>query len=274
MFSGMVSAQSAPAPADKPAEKAEAVSPEQLKKDISYYLGLNSGMQLSEIPTLTEEDIDMEVFAKGISAGMKGNLPTKEEQASIEKSLNAFQEQISARIQQKAAKNLEEGKKFLEENAKKEGIVKTDSGLQYKIEKKGEGKQYSEKDYKNPVFKVKYKGTKIDGSVFDESGDTAIDMPLQVIPGFGEALKMMPVGSKWTLYIPSDLAYMEQGAGSKIGPNEVLIFDLELEGIEEGPEQGPGGAPAMSMEELEAMLKAQGIDVDGAPEGNDKKGDQ
>lgn len=122
---------------------------------------------------------------------------------------------------------LEKGKAFLTENAKKEGVVTLPSGLQYKVLVAGNGP----KPTANQTVKVNYEGTLIDGTVFDSSyrrGEPIEFGVTQVIPGWVEGLQLMPVGSTWMLYIPSNLAYGEYGAGGAIGPNETLIFKVEL----------------------------------------------
>ncbi|TAJ11848.1 FKBP-type peptidyl-prolyl cis-trans isomerase [Marinilabiliaceae bacterium JC017] len=126
-----------------------------------------------------------------------------------------------------ATENLEKGKKFLEENKKKAEVKVTDSGLQYEILRAGKG----EKPQASSQIKCQYHGTLLNGKVFDSSverGDTASFRVNGVIKGWTEALQLMPVGSKWRLYVPSELAYGEKGAGNDIGPNEVLIFDVDL----------------------------------------------
>jgi FKBP-type peptidyl-prolyl cis-trans isomerase FklB len=138
---------------------------------------------------------------------------------------------IESKKEREAAENVAAGKKYLEENAKKEGVSVTDSGLQYEILKEGTGPIPTAKDRVN----VHYHGTLIDGTVFDSSverGTPATFGVTQVIKGWVEALQMMPVGSKWRLTIPSEIAYGERGAGGAIGPGATLIFDVELLGIE------------------------------------------
>jgi FKBP-type peptidyl-prolyl cis-trans isomerase FklB len=124
-------------------------------------------------------------------------------------------------------KNVKEGETFLAANKKKEGVVTLPSGLQYKILKTGDGP----KPTKDQTVKCHYRGTLIDGTEFDSSykrGEPT-EFPVgQVIKGWTEALQLMPVGSKWQLFIPSDLAYGPNGAGQMIGPNVTLIFDIEL----------------------------------------------
>ena len=180
--------------------------------------------------------------------------PAKD-QEQLKPALDAFQKQIDERISAKAKANLEASKKFMEENGKKEGVTTTKSGLQYKIVNKGGEEKFDEKKFKNPMFKVKYKGTLLDGTVFDDTKGKSVELPLQVIPGFAEALTTMPVGSKWIVYIPSELAYGENTPGAPIEPNSPLIFDLELDGISEAP--APQGGPMrISPEQLQEMLKA------------------
>ena len=121
--------------------------------------------------------------------------------------------------------NQQEADEFLAENKDKEGIVTTDSGLQYEILTEGEG----ESPTAGSTVKVKYKGTLLDGTVFDESGDAEVEFGVgQVIKGWTEALQLMKPGAKWRLYIPPSLAYGESGSGAKIGPNSALIFEVEL----------------------------------------------
>jgi len=127
--------------------------------------------------------------------------------------------------------NAEAGKKFLEENAKRDGVVTLPSGLQYEVIKQGTGPIPTAQDR----VRVHYHGTLIDGTVFDSSverNEPATFGVTQVIKGWVEALQLMPVGSKWRLFIPAELAYGERGAGGAIGPNETLIFEVELLGIE------------------------------------------
>ena len=242
--------------ADQPKQEKEiTVSPEQMKKDLGYFLGFQSGQQLGSVPTLTFDDLDQESFLQGIKDGMVRK-PAKD-QDQLKPALDAFQKQIDERIAAKAKSNLEASKKFMEENGKKEGVVTTKSGLQYKVEKKGGDEKFDEKKFKNPMFKVKYKGTLLDGTVFDDTKGQSVELPLQVIPGFAEALTTMPVGSKWIVYIPSELAYGENTPGAPIEPNSPLIFELELDGISEAP--APQGGPmSISPEQLQEMLKQNG----------------
>ena len=148
--------------------------------------------------------------------------------AALEKGLQAKQEKASAGM---AEKNAAAGAEFLASNRKREGVTTTPSGLQYEVLNKGDGPT-PKRDEK---VKVHYHGTLIDGTVFDSSVQRNEPITFgvtDVIPGWTEALQLMPVGSKWKLFIPSGLAYREAGKGPVIGPNATLVFEVELLGIE------------------------------------------
>ena len=146
-----------------------------------------------------------------------------------------MQEKQVAQLKEMQEKNKKVGEAYLAENKKKKGVVVTESGLQYEVVKKGNGQKVKEGDQ----VKVHYTGTFVDGSVFDDSrkrNEPAVFGVDQVIPGWSEALKLMDVGSRYTLAIPSSLAYGEQGAPPVIEPNSVLLFDVELIAIEKKEE--------------------------------------
>jgi len=175
----------------------------------------------------------MEVDINLVVKGMKDELTGKKVLLSddeLRKTMTAYQQEIRRKqIQERKVAALDkkkEGDAFLEENKKKEGVVILPSGLQYKILKAGEGKKPAADD----TVEVSYKGTLINGKVFDSSqpGTPLALRVKQVIPGWQEALQLMPVGSKWQLFIPPELAYGQQGAGAEIGPNATLIFEVEL----------------------------------------------
>ncbi len=260
LMAGVVGAQdNAAAPAAEPTNQAKEtkVSKEDMKKALGYFLGVQSGGQFSSIPTLTVDDIDWEAFNQGFADGLKRK-PSKT-QEELTAALDAFQDEINNRIEAQAKKNEELGKKFLEENAKKEGVVTTASGLQYKVINKGGDTKFDESKFKEPLFKLKYKGSLIDGTVFDQSPEgESVEFPLQLIPGFTEALKTMPIGAKWTIYVPAELGYGKNApAGSAIEPGSVLIFDIELEDIIEAPQQ-QGMPMQLSPEQLQQLLNQQG----------------
>jgi FKBP-type peptidyl-prolyl cis-trans isomerase len=207
------------------------------KDKISYAIGVNMAQSISEI----KDEIDLFVLQKGMTDKMQGNklLVTSEEAQPL---LQSFSEKLMAREQEKLArasqKNLEDGKAFLEENRTKEGVKTTESGLQYKVLKEGQGKSPKPSDR----VRVHYEGTKLDGTIFDSSykrGEPATFQADQVIKGWTEGLQLMKVGGKYRLFIPADLAYGVRGAGQEIGSNEVLQFDVELlEVLDNEPQEG------------------------------------
>lgn len=198
----------------------------QLDK-LSYALGLSMG---NNFRASGIQQINVEDFADGVASVFYGSTPkmTYDEAKKIIQDffldLQAKQEEAS---KQMAEVNEKAGKAFLEENGKRVEVKTTPSGLQYEVVKEGDGPTPTASDQ----VMVHYKGELIDGTVFDSSidrGQPATFGVTQVIPGWVEALQMMKVGSKWRLFIPSALAYGPQGAGGVIGPNQTLIFEVEL----------------------------------------------
>ncbi|QDT30749.1 Peptidyl-prolyl cis-trans isomerase Mip precursor [Gimesia panareensis] len=196
------------------------------KQKVSYGIGFNLGQNLMR----DNLDLDPQILAKGIIDAMTKQKPQMTED-EIRATLLAFQEQLRKDAQTKMEKaaqaNVAKGKKFLADNAKKEGVKTTKSGLQYKVIKSGKGKTPKLTD----EVTTHYRGTLIDGTEFDSSykRKQPATFPVnRVIGGWTEALQLMKEGDKWQLFIPSDLAYGERGSGPDIGPNEVLIFDIEL----------------------------------------------
>jgi FKBP-type peptidyl-prolyl cis-trans isomerase FklB len=190
---------------------------------VSYALGLSLGNNLlgSGVTSL-----DYNKLAQGIKDVFEKNKPEisyQEAQEIISEFFQALQSKISESAQS-------EGKAFLQENAKRPEVITLKSGLQYEVLTEGNGSIPKASD----TVKVHYHGTLIDGNVFDSSvrrGEPATFGVTQVISGWVEALQLMPVGSKWKLFIPSDLAYGAQGAGQAIAPHSTLIFEVELLGI-------------------------------------------
>jgi FKBP-type peptidyl-prolyl cis-trans isomerase FklB len=187
---------------------------------VSYCLGLSIA---SNLITSGVKTINTEAFTKALDDAFGGQKPEiNPEEAN--KILQEFFQNIQKEQSEAAT---EAGKQFLENNSKEEGVVTLDSGLQYKVINEGNG----EKPSINDKVKCHYEGRLINGAVFDSSyqRNEPATFPVNgVIKGWVEALQLMPTGAKWQLYIPSDLAYGPQGAGQLIGPNETLIFDVEL----------------------------------------------
>lgn len=259
-------AQEAPAPA--PAAEAAAVatpSPEEVKMVFSYLLGQQFGNQLAmDANTLKADDFDPAVFFKGVEDGLANKVDPEMQKKDVAACMNAFMQTLQERSATLSAANLEKGMAFLAENAKKPGVVTTASGLQYKVITEGKGRKYDEKkDGSSAIAQVTYEGKLIDGTVFDASA-TPVDMPLnRVIPGFSEAIKLMPIGSTWEVYIPANLAYGEQGPGI-IGNNATLIFNLSLTDIKPG--RGTQGNPIQLTPEILQQLQESGMQPVGTAE--------
>jgi len=209
----------------------EGASLKSLKDKASYSIGLNIGNNMKN----QSADIDQEAFAVGFKDAFSGKEPRLSE-TERKNALNQFQQEMRAKAETRhnelSAKNQTKSEKFLAENKKKKGVVTLPSGLQYKVISKGKG----EKPKLTDKVTTHYRGALIDGTEFDSSisrGEPATFPVNGVIPGWTEALQLMEVGSKWQLFIPSNLAYGERGAGQKIGPNATLIFDIELLSIQE-----------------------------------------
>ena len=197
---------------------------------MGYSLGASMGRQFRN----DKLQVDADALAKGVLEGFTADklaLTDEEVAAGMQQLQKSHSERMQAEQKAAADKNLAEGEAFLKDNATKEGVVTTESGLQYKIVTAGEGPKPGAED----VVKVHYRGTLIDGTEFDSSykrGEPVTFPVGGVIPGWVEALQLMPVGSKWELYIPSGLAYGPGGAGNQIGPNSALKFEVELLSIE------------------------------------------
>lgn len=196
---------------------------------LSYSFGYTVGKSL-KVQSITPSS--MELFNQGLQEGISGSDSPALAESEVQQIMMNYQSQQKMKMLAErnalAKKNEEEGKKFLDENAKKEGVVvSAKSGLQYKVVKEGTGKSPTATD----KVTVHYRGTLLDGSEFDSSysrGQPATFAVNGVIKGWTEALQMMKEGAKWQLFIPSHLAYGQHGAGGKIGPNATLIFDVEL----------------------------------------------
>ncbi len=187
---------------------------------VSYALGLSLGNNLMGSGV---KSLDYALLAKGIKDVMEQN-QTDMSYEEAQNLINSFFEKLQAEMSEKGQA---EGQAFLDANAKRPEVVTLTSGLQYEILTSGDGTVPTSTD----SVKVHYHGTTLDGNVFDSSvsrGEPATFGVTQVISGWVEALQLMPVGSKWKLFIPSNLAYGAQGAGQAIAPHATLIFEVEL----------------------------------------------
>ena len=202
------------------------VALENPKQKISYGIGLDIGRDIAA----QSLDLDHDILLRGISDGLsdkKPLLPEKEIEEVRENFLKERKAFLEKERQELAEKNLKAGKAFLAENSKREGIVTLASGLQYKIVNSGTGATPKVDDN----VKVHYRGLLPDGTEFESSytkGDAAVFPVNRVLPGWTEILQWMREGGKWKIFVPPALAYGEKGAGRLIGPNQVLIFEIEL----------------------------------------------
>jgi FKBP-type peptidyl-prolyl cis-trans isomerase FklB len=262
---GSVQAQQTPAakPATAPAAKtssgtkphpaATAKAPLVLstqKAKLSYALGMNIGSGVKSQPV----DIDPDILARGMKDAMTGAKPLltdDEVKGVLTQAQTEMRQKQQAKMQLEGATNKKEGEAFLAANKTKEGVVTLPSGLQYKILTAGTGPKPTASD----SVVCNYRGTLVNGKEFDSSYKRGqpVTFPVNgVIKGWQEALPLMPVGSKWQLFVPADLAYGDHGMSADLGPNSTLIFEVELLSIKDksaanAPAATPGGsAPAAS----------------------------
>ena len=189
---------------------------------LSYSMGIFFGQSVSR----QDMDLDVPAFIQAVEDVLKGT-DLKLDMKEMQQILSDYQKKEREQMVAQASTNKLDGEKYLEQNKTKEGVKQTESGLQYKVITAGEGKKPSA----DATVVVHYKGTLIDGTEFDSSysrGEPAELGVSHVIKGWQEALQLMPVGSKWQVVVPSELAYGQHGAGGKIGPNATLLFDIEL----------------------------------------------
>jgi FKBP-type peptidyl-prolyl cis-trans isomerase FklB len=260
LFACGVRAQQAPAkaPAAAPAQSTAGQAPAQApnlasgfktqKEKISYAIGMEMGKGVKAQGI----DVDPAIMTQGLKDGISGAKPQMSEE-ELRQVITSLQQEIRQKQMQAqeaaATENKTKGEAFLAENAKKDGVVALPDGLQYKVLTTGQGKKPQESD----TVLCNYKGTFLDGTEFDSSAKAGKPVPFElknVIPGFREILQLMPVGSKWQVFVPSNLAYGERGAGGVIGPNATLIFEVELVSIQDAapaasakPIPPAGGAP-------------------------------
>jgi FKBP-type peptidyl-prolyl cis-trans isomerase FklB len=243
--------------AAKPAAPAPLVLKTQQEK-ASYAIGANIGRGMKKDGV----QIDSRVLGRGISdalAGRKLAMTDEEMQAALTTLQAEVRKKLEAEAAAAAAANKAAGEQFLAANKSKEGVVTLPSGLQYKILKAGTGPKPTAADQ----VECNYKGTLVDGTEFDSSykrGQPATFPVGQVIKGWTEALQLMPVGSKWELFVPSNLAYGERGAGQRgadvIGPNSTLIFEVELLSIKEKAPAKPDAKPGEPASQGDAKPQA------------------
>jgi FKBP-type peptidyl-prolyl cis-trans isomerase FklB len=201
-------------------------------KEESWKVGYSLGYKLGERIKTEMDDLNVDGFVSGFQDAYAGGKDRKLTDEEMQASIQGYQEtrvtKMRDEMKLKGEQNSVGGKAFLAENGKKPGVTTTASGLQYEVLAEGSGPKPKATD----VVKAKYHGTLIDGTVFDSTrdrGDVPAEFPLnRVIPGWTEGLQLMSKGAKYKFYIPSELAYGERGAGPQVGPNAVLVFEVEL----------------------------------------------
>lgn len=218
------------------AQNEPAAAPASMDK-VSYFIGSQIGGNISNNFKQQGIDVDLENFLQAIRDKFEGK-PSKFTQEELEAAMEGFEKTMQAKQAEmekaqmaKAGEVKAAGAKFLADNGKREGVITTASGLQYEVLKKSEGAKPAATDRVN----VHYHGTLTNGKVFDSSVERGMPITFgvqEVIKGWTEALQLMTVGSKFKLFIPSELAYGDNGAGPDIGPGETLIFEVELLAIE------------------------------------------
>jgi FKBP-type peptidyl-prolyl cis-trans isomerase len=220
--------------------EAKQVSLDSDKAKLGYVMGLDAGLFFQQMQGDADADAFIEALKTTVNGGAVRMGPeevVKVKQAFMAQQQKKQEEQV-AKMAADAAANKETGEAFLAANKQREGIVTTQSGLQYEVITPANGNKPKATD----TVKVHYRGTLIDGTEFDSSiaRGEPLTFPLnRVIPGWAEGVQLMSVGSKYRFYVPSDLAYGPRGAGAKIGPNSALIFEVELLEIVKSQEKSP-----------------------------------
>lgn len=219
-------------------QAADAVKTNELKtfeEKLSYSLGLDVGTYFKGM----DENLNYEILVQGLGDAFHGTTPllTQEEMQAVQSEFSQkMQAKQEAQLKELQEQNKIAGDEYLAKNKEKKGVIVTASGLQYEVVKEGTGATPKAED----TVKVHYKGTKIDGTVFDDSykrGEPAVFGVSQVIPGWTETLQLMKEGSTFRVAIPSSLAYGDQGVPPMIEPNSVLLFDVELISIEKAAKE-------------------------------------
>lgn len=191
----------------------------------SYSLGVTTGRALR---TADGAEVNLDAMVQGLKDGLEGSklkIPEREMHELLGKFQQTLRQKMAATRGRAIAENRQKATKFFAENKNKEGIITLASGLQYKILKSGTGPTPREED----VVSVKFRGTLLNNNEFDSSGEGAAALKVaSLVAGWKEAIKLMPVGSHWQVFIPPNLGYGERGVGADIGPNEALVFDIEL----------------------------------------------
>lgn len=231
---------------------------------VGYAIGVDMGSSLNQLNNGDSNAIDFNALIIGLRDAYQGQelaMTTEEATTTLQTFAQARMEKMQKELADAAQQEKVKGAEFLKENAAKDGVTVTDSGLQYSVITKGDGAKPGPDD----TVTVDYEGRLIDGTVFDSSaqhGGQPVTFNVQdVIAGWVEGLQLMPEGSKYTFYIPSELAYGEMGAGPTIPPNAVLIFDIELHKVEPVAQVEEMAAAAEAVEAADTVAVAEAVEA-------------
>ena len=229
------------------------------KSRVSYAIGMMTGRQWKQ----QELDFDTDIYARGIKDAMSGGA-TLITTNQAEETIDAFSKELAAKQQQKkmemAAKNKAEGDAFLAKNKTQPGVVTLPDGLQYKVITESNGVSPGDGD----IVLVNFRGTFVDGTEWENTARTGKPMQFtigQIVRGWSEGLKLMNTGSKWQLFIPGELAFGQNGAGSRIPPNATLIMEVELLSVQHPSPQPAFTPPAAGQPLTSDIIKVQGTNV-------------
>lgn len=251
---GMAAAQQDKAAAAQPADQQQEQqtpppSAEEVRKVVSYFLGFRTGQQLSQLGPIQLSDLDKDIFYNAIADGVKEQPSPEYVEKDLRSIMEAFSKVMNERNAELAKKNKEISKKVAEENGKKEGVVTLPSGVQYRELAKADGEKYDQKKHgTNASVKITYQLRLSDGTVVQETAEP-VDMPLTgMLPSIAEAVKLLPVGAEWELFIPSEQGYGEQGPGP-LSAAAPFFFKVKLHEIK------PAGTPEHPIELTPEMLQ-------------------
>ena len=224
-------------------------SAEEVRQVVSYFLGFRTGQQLSQLGPIELSDVDKDIFVKAIADGIKEQPADEYIQKDLRAVMEAFNKIMTERNAKLVKKNQELSKSVSEENGKKEGVTTLSSGVQYRELSKADGEKYDQKKHgSNASVSITYQLRLADGTVVQET-EEPVDMPISsMIPSIAEAIKLIPVGSEWELFVPSEQGYGEQGPGP-LGAAAPFFFKVKVHAIK------PAGTPEHPIELTPEMLQ-------------------
>ena len=248
-----------PAPEPEPELTPEEQEALRIKKLVSYFLGYQTGMQLAayEEGPILASDLEAETFIAALKDGLISQLNPEIDEQKLQEAVLEFGQRVTLRTKELSQRNIEASAAFFKENAGKEGVITTPSGLQYKVLTPSKGKKYNAlKDGVETEAYITYEGRMLNGVVFD-AAEEPIKVALNgVIPGLSEALQLMPEGAVWEVYVPSELGYGEHGPGI-VEASAAVIFRVKLHSLE--PKRSGAGNPIEFTPEMIRQLEEAGL---------------